>query len=241
LIHTENLTKRFGDFTAVSSLNLDVPAGELFCFLGPNGAGKTTTIKMLTGLLRPTAGSARVAGYDVQRFPVEAKARLGYIPDHPLLYERLTGWESLRFVAGLYGLDAGWEERGRELLEVFELGGAGQLLVHQYSHGMRQRLSFVTTFLHEPQVVVVDEPWVGLDPRNIRRVKDFLRRKTREGLTVLMSTHTLTLAEEMADRVGILHRGQLLHVGTVEQVKALAEAPGSLEDVFLHLTRDEAA
>jgi len=242
MIRMESLVKRFGDKTAVAGLDLEIEAGELFCFLGPNGAGKTTTIKMLTGLLRPTSGRALVAGFDVQQQPLEAKARTGYVPDHPHLYQRLTGREMLGFVAGIYGLDAGWRDRAEELMEIFEIRAVGDTLVEHYSHGMRQKLSFAATFLHQPQVVIVDEPWVGLDPKNIRRVKDFLRQRTKEGLAVFMSTHSLSIAEEMADRVGIIDQGQLLHVDTVDGVKALASASldgaGSLEDVFLELTRD---
>ena len=240
MIRTEQLTKTFGSKTAVSQLDLEVEEGEFFCFLGPNGAGKTTTIKMLTGLLRPTSGRARVAGFDLQRQPIEAKRRVGYIPDHPFLYPRLSGWEWMEFIAGLYRMaEERWRRRAGELLEIFELSAVADQLVEHYSHGMRQKLSFASTFLHEPRAVVVDEPWVGLDPKNIHRVKAFLRRQTREGLTIFMSTHSLAIAEELADRVGIIHQGRLRHLGTVEQIKALASRPGSLENVFLELTRDE--
>ncbi|HVS14090.1 MAG TPA: ABC transporter ATP-binding protein [Thermoanaerobaculia bacterium] len=236
------LTKRFGAQTAVDALDLELEAGELFCFLGPNGAGKTTTIKMITGLIRPTAGTAAIHGHDVQAEPLAAKRLLGYVPDHPLLYERLTCGEMMRFVAGLYRLDPA-TARGRtaELLASYELAHVEDRLVSDLSHGMRQKLSFACCFLHDPKVVVVDEPWVGLDPKNIRRVKDDLKERTRrDGLTVFMSTHSLAIAEELADRVGIIHEGRLLRLGTVEQVKALAERPGNLEDVFLELTRDDA-
>ena len=241
MIQIQALTKRYGPKVAVDHLNLDVAEGEFFCFLGPNGAGKTTTIKVLTGLVRPTSGSASVGGHDVQRSPLAAKQLLGYVPDHPFLYEKLTGREFMRFVAGLYRMsEAELEERCDDLLTTFEIAHVGDQLVESYSHGMRQKLSFASCFLHAPKVVVVDEPWVGLDPKNIRAVKTFLREKTREGLTVFMSTHSLAIAEEVADRVGIIHRGRLLHVGTVDEVKELAEHPGNLEDVFLQLTRDEA-
>ncbi|RMH23487.1 MAG: ABC transporter ATP-binding protein [Acidobacteria bacterium] len=240
MIRTAGLTKRFGDKVALHGLDLWIGRGELFCFLGPNGAGKTTTIKLLTGLLRPTAGRALVGGHDVVRQPIEAKRLLGYVPDRPFLYDKLTGGEFMRFVAGLYRLpEAGLAQRCRELLERYEIGHATDQLIESYSHGMRQKLSFAACFLHHPQVVVVDEPWVGLDPRSIRAVKDDLKERTRNGLTVFMSTHTLAIAEEMADRIGIIHRGRLLHVGTVPEIKALASHPGSLEDVFLELTRDD--
>ena len=241
MIRTEGLTKRFGDTLALAGLDLEVGAGEFFCVLGPNGAGKTTTIKLLVGLLRPDAGRALVGGHDIQREPLAAKRLLGYVPDQPYLYERLTGREFLRLVAGLYGLDGdGVDARIAGVLEAFDVADVADGLIGDLSHGMRQKLSFAATFLHEPRVVVVDEPWVGLDPRSIRNVKDRLRAGTRAGLTVFMSTHTLSIAEEIADRVGIIHRGRLLFTGTVAEVKALASRPGTLEDVFLELTSEGA-
>jgi len=238
MIQTRNLTKRFGPRPAVSQLTLDIAAGEFFCFLGPNGAGKTTTIKMLTGLLHPSEGEARVGGFDIQMNPIEAKRLIGYVPDHPFLYEKLTGREFMRFVAGLYKLPASHlNGLSEELLGLFEIQHVADQLIEDYSHGMRQKLSFASCFLHEPKVVIVDEPWVGLDPKNIRFVKDYLKEKTRrEGLTVFMSTHTLSIAEELADRIGIIHHGELLHLGTMDEIKALATNPGTLEDVFLELT-----
>jgi len=242
MIKTENLSKRFGDKYALKNLNLDIAPGEFFCFLGPNGAGKTTTIKLLTGLLHPTEGRSLVGGYDIQQDPIMAKRIIGYVPDSPFLYEKLTGWEFMRFVAGLYQVsEARFWEKGEELLRLFGILEVADQLVDDYSHGMRQKLSFASCFLHEPQIVIVDEPWVGLDPKNIRFVKDYLRQKCKEGVTIFMSTHTLSIAEEVADRIGIIHRGNMLHLGTVEEVKAVAERPGSLEDVFLELTREDAA
>jgi len=239
MISTEGLTKRFGATLAVDGLDLEVAAGEFFCFLGPNGAGKTTTIKLLTGLLRPTAGRARIGGFDVAGQPVETKRLLGYIPDQPFLYERLTAREFMELVAGLYRLPArGLDHRIESLLAEFGIAEAADQLTGDLSHGTRQKLSFAATFLHEPSVVVVDEPWVGLDPLAIRQVKTYLKRKTREGLTVFMSTHTLSIAEEVADRIGIIHRGRLLAQGSVAEIKALAGSHGSLEDVFLELTRE---
>lgn len=238
MILTEHLTKRFGDNIAVNNLSLDIREGTFYCFLGPNGAGKTTTIKLLTGLLRPTSGRAILGGHDIQRDPVAAKRLLGYVPDHPFLYDKLTGREFMRFVAGLYQLSKmEFDARCDVLLELFEIADVGDQLIEDYSHGMRQKLSFASCFLHDSRIMIVDEPWVGLDPKNIRFVKDFLKRKTRnEGLTVFMSTHTLSIAEEIADRIGIIHQGRLLHTGTVTEIKALSQAPGSLEDVFLTLT-----
>jgi ABC-2 type transport system ATP-binding protein len=240
MIETERLTKKFGDNLAVDSLSLKVAEGEFFCFLGPNGAGKTTTIKMLTGLLHPTAGRAILGGYDIQKDPVAAKRIVGYIPDAPFLYEKLTGREFMRFVAGLYQLSGdGVVERTETLLDLFGIDDVGDQLIEDYSHGMRQKLSFAACFLHDPRIVIVDEPWVGLDPKNIRFVKDFLRARTREGLTVFMSTHTLSIAEEVADQIGIIHNGRLLHVGTVPEIRAMAKSPGTLEDVFLEMTKEE--
>ena len=243
MIHTESLTKRFGDNVAVDHLDLEIPEGEFFCFLGPNGAGKTTTIKMLTGLIQPTSGRATIGGFDISTEPVKAKELLGYIPDHPFLYEKLTGREFMDFVAGLYKMSGDhlddWVD---ELLETFEVGDVGDQLIENYSHGMRQKLSFASCFLHRPKIVIVDEPWVGLDPKNIRAVKTYLKSKTREeGLTILMSTHTLSIAEEIADRIGIIHEGKLLHVGTVAEIMNLEESHSSLEDVFLELTKGDAA
>lgn len=240
MIETENLTKRFGAKTAVNALSLSIGAGEFFCFLGPNGAGKTTTIKMLTGLLKPSEGQARLGGFDIQSDPVKTKSILGYIPDTPFLYDKLTGREFMRFVAGLYQLPkSALNGTSEELLELFEVRHVGDQLIENYSHGMRQKLSFASCFLHDPKIVIVDEPWVGLDPKNIRFVKEFLKQKTREGLTVFMSTHTLSLIEDVADRIGIIHNGKLLHTGTIDDILKLSENPGSLEDVFLELTKGE--
>jgi ABC-2 type transport system ATP-binding protein len=241
MISIQNLSKRFGDYVAVDNLSLDVKQGEFFCFLGPNGAGKTTTIKMLIGLLHPTEGSASVGGHDIQREPEQAKAILGYIPDTPFLYEKLTGWEFMEFIAGVYRLDGSWRDRAAELMRQFGVAHAADRLIDGYSHGMRQKLSFASCFLHEPQVVVVDEPWVGLDPRNIRFVKNFLREKTEQGVTVFMSTHSLPIIEDVADRAGIIRNGRLLRVGRIAEILALARKPGTLEDVFLELTEEEDA
>ena len=240
MIRACGLTKRFGDKVAVDHLDLEIADGEFFCFLGPNGAGKTTTIKMLTGLIRPTEGRAEVGGFDVQHQPLEAKRLLGYIPDHPFLYDKLTGREFMRFVAGLYKIsDSDFERDCEAFLTIFEIADVADQLIEDYSHGMRQKLSFASCFLHQPRCVIVDEPWVGLDPKNIRKVKTYLRERTRTGLTVFMSTHSLSIAEEVADRIGILNYGQLLSLGTVEEVKAISRRPGNLEDIFLEITKSE--
>jgi ABC-2 type transport system ATP-binding protein len=242
MIETKNLIKRFGAKTAVNDLSLHIGAGEFYCFLGPNGAGKTTTIKLLTGLLKPTAGTVIIGGHDIEEEPMAAKQLLGYIPDTPFLYEKLTGREFMRFVAGLYRVpEETAAKHSEELLELFEIRDVGDELIEDYSHGMRQKLSFASCFLHEPKIVVVDEPWVGLDPKNIRFVKNFLRGKTRDGMTIFMSTHSLSVIEEAADRIGIIHNGRLLHTGSLSEIKALSRNPGSLEDVFLELTNSEAA
>jgi ABC-2 type transport system ATP-binding protein len=240
MIRTENLTKRFGTQTAVDGLNLQIGAGEFFCFLGPNGAGKTTTIKMLTGLIKPTAGRAVLGGHDIQQDPVTTKGLLGYIPDMPFLYEKLTGREFMKFVAGLYQLpSSALNGACNELFTLFELQDVADLLIENYSHGMRQKLSFASCFLHYPKIVIVDEPWVGLDPKNIRFVKEYLKAKTREGVTVFMSTHSLSVIEDVADRIGIIFRGKLRHIGTLPEILALSKNPGTLEDVFLELTRGD--
>ena len=238
MIDISNLTKVFGTTRAVDNLSLEVQEGEFFCFLGPNGAGKTTTIKILAGLLRPTSGAARIDGYDVTTNPVEAKRSIGYIPDTPYLYEKLSGREFMRFVAGMYNLDG--DALGRridELMEQFGIIDYADQLTEDYSHGMRQKLIFSATFLHSPRVVIVDEPWVGLDPKSIRNVKDYLKERTREGLSIFMSTHTLSIAEEIADRIGIIHKGRLIFLGRVEEIKA--GRVRNLEDVFLELTAEE--
>lgn len=240
MIKTESLTKKFGEKIAVNKLNIEVPQGTFFCFLGPNGAGKTTTIKMLTGLMRPTEGRAFIAGVDIQEDPVKAKKYIGFVPDHPFLYDKLTGREFLKFIAGLYQIsDKEFQERTEELIGLFGLTSVVDQLIEDYSHGMRQKLSFTACFLHKPEIVIVDEPWVGLDPKNIRFVKDYLKEKTKkEGLTVFMSTHTLSIAEEIADVIGIIHQGKLCAFGSVEDIKSLSNTPGNLEDVFLELTKE---
>jgi len=239
MIRTESLTKRFGSKVAVNNLNVEVFPGEFFSFLGPNGAGKTTTIRMVTGLLLPTEGRTFVDGKDVQGDPIGAKQVIGYIPDRPFLYEKLTGREFLGFVGGLYGMDGKrLESEAEELMELFGVLDVADFLVEEYSHGMKQKLSFCAAFLHDPRVVIVDEPWVGLDPKSIRFLKNYLREKVRDGLCVFMSTHTLSIAEELSDRVGIINGGNLIAVGTVDEIMAL-KASRTFEDMFLQLTAEE--
>ena len=243
MIRLTNLTKRYGSFTAVNGINLEVPRGELFGFLGPNGAGKTTTMRMIAGILRPTGGSVEVGGIDVVANPVAAKSKLGYIPDRPFIYEKLTGTEFLRFVAGLYdqeGPDV--EHRAHELLALFDLEEWRDEMVESYSHGMRQKLIISSAFVHKPEVIVVDEPMVGLDPKAARILKDLFREYTRRGHTVMMSTHTLEVAETMCDRIAIIQGGVIRACGTMADLRASAESGTmGLEEIFLKLTGENAA
>ena len=243
MIQLEQLTKQYGSFTAVDALDLEVPSGQLFGFLGPNGAGKTTTLRMIAGILRPTAGRVLIGGIDVVQQPNEAKARLGFIPDRPFIYEKLTGMEFLRFVAGLYGQQgAQVEHRSRELLSLFDLEDWRDELVESYSHGMRQKLIISGAFVHRPDVIVVDEPMVGLDPKAARTLKDLFREYVRRGHTIMMSTHTLEVAQAMCDRIAIIRRGRIAAAGTMDELRRHAEAgTDGLEDIFLRLTGESAA
>ena len=243
MIELTALTKRYGPFTAVDTLSLSVPRGELFGFLGPNGAGKTTTLRMIAGILRPTAGTVRIGGVYVVTDPTAAKARLGFIPDRPFIYEKLTGIEFLRFVAGLFD-QAGpeVEHRGRELLALFDLEEWKDELVESYSHGMRQKLIISSAFVHRPEVIVVDEPMVGLDPKAARILKNLFREYTRRGNTIMMSTHSLEVAEAMCDRIGIIQGGKIRALGTMNELRAeAAMGTEGLESIFLRLTGENAA
>ena len=238
MIAIEDLVKRYGKFTAVDGVSLDVKPGEIHGFLGPNGAGKTTTMRMIAGLLQPTSGRILVNGYDLARQPEEAKASLGFIPDRPFIYEKLTAGEFLTFHGGLYGLNGdGVRERAREMLELFELSRWENELVESFSHGMKQRLVMSAAFLHRPRAVAVDEPMVGLDPRGARLIKDVFRRMSERGVAILMSTHTLEVAQEMCQRVSIILKGRIIAQGTVDEVKQLAGGTDEhLTSVFLKLT-----
>lgn len=239
LIEARQLVKRFGDKLAVNNVNFEVQGGEVFGFLGPNGAGKTTTIKMIVGLLQPTSGTVRVAGYDVQAQPLLAKAACGYVPDTPNLYAKLTGRELLRFVGDLYSLDRQQVARRiDELLRMFDLNEAADDTIDSYSHGMQQKASLSAALIHDPKVLVLDEPTVGLDPKSARLIKDILRQIANRGAAVMLSTHILEIAERMCDRIGIIDKGQLVAVGSMDQLRALSETSGgtSLEDIFLSLT-----
>jgi ABC-2 type transport system ATP-binding protein len=241
VIELTNVTKRYGTKPAVEDLTLHVPAGELFAFLGPNGAGKTTTIKMICGLLFPTTGTVRVGGFDVRRDGDRARQLLSYVPDQPFLYEKLTGREFLQFIADLYGMPRERAaERMRTVIDLFSLQEFVDDLTERYSHGMRQRTVFAAALVHEPKVLIVDEPTVGLDPKSIRLLKDLLRAEAKRGTTVFLSTHSLDIAQELANRIGIVERGRLIGCGTLATLRKQASLDGSLEDVFLKLT-DEAA
>ncbi len=241
MIKTINLTKRFGKLTAVDNLNLEISSGEIFGFLGPNGAGKTTTFKLIVGLLQPTSGTVTIGGHDILKNPIEAKSIIGFIPDQPFIYPKLSGTEYLRFICGLYGLDhQEGEQRIPELLELFELSEWGSELVESYSHGMRQRLVMASALIHKPQVIVIDEPMVGLDPRGARMVKEIFRGMSREGVSIFMSTHTMEVAEQMCDRIGIIQNGRLIAVGTMPELRELSGVEGKhLESIFLKLTGGE--
>ena len=243
MITLTQLTKRYGSFTAVDALDLEVPRGELFGFLGPNGAGKTTTLRMIAGILRPTSGTVKIGGIDLWEDPVRAKSRLGFIPDRPFIYEKLTGTEFLRFVAGLYGQEgAQIEHRARELMALFDLEDWRDELVESYSHGMRQKLIIASAFVHRPEVIVVDEPHVGLDPKSIKILRDLFVEYTRRGHTIMMSTHTLEVAERLCDRIAIIAGGVIRAQGTMDEIRRdLAQGSEDLEQIFLRLTGENAA
>lgn len=238
MIRLTNLTKRYGTFTAVDGIDLEVPSGELFGFLGPNGAGKTTTLRMIAGILKPTSGLVEIGGDDLERKPRKAKTRMGFIPDRPFVYDKLTGAEFLRFVAALYGQEGPViERRMDELLKLFDLSPWKDELTESYSHGMRQKLIISSALIHQPEVIVVDEPMVGLDPKSARLLKDLFKEFTSRGGTILMSTHTLEVAEDMCDRIGIIQGGKIVACGTMTELRhQFAAGDASLEDLFLRLT-----
>ena len=243
MIKLTQLSKKYGNFTAVDGIDLEVPRGELFGFLGPNGAGKTTTLRMIAGILRPTGGRVEIGGVDVAVDPIAAKMMLGFIPDRPFIYEKLTGAEFLRFVAGLYDQEgATVEHRARELMALFDLEEWRDELVESYSHGMRQKLIISSAFVHRPEVIVVDEPMVGLDPKAARILKDLFREYTRRGHTIMMSTHTLEVAQALCDQIAIIQGGKIRASGTMADLRAAAETGAKgLEDIFLRLTGENAA
>lgn len=242
MIQLCSLSKRYGGFTAVNSIDLTVARGEIFGFLGPNGAGKTTTLRMIAGILLPTAGTVLIGDVDVVQQPLLAKTKLGFIPDRPFIYEKLTGAEFLRFVAGLYDQQGSVvENRARELLALFDLEDWRDELVESYSHGMRQKLIISSAFVHRPEVIVVDEPMVGLDPKAARILKDLFREYVNRGHTIMMSTHTLEVAESLCDRITIIQGGKIRAEGTMAELRTQSEdGTERLEAIFLKLTGEEA-
>ena len=239
MIELKNVTKKFGSFAAVDELSLTVQKGEFFGFLGPNGAGKTTTIKMIVGLFAPTAGEIRVNGFDIVRQPNEAKQTLAYVPDQPFLYDKLSGREFLYFIGGLYKMPKKeLAARIKELIEHFEIGSWIDRRTEDYSQGMRQRITIAAAFLHDPKTIVIDEPMIGLDPRSSKIVRAALREQAHHGVSILMSTHSLTVAEELCDRIGIIHNGRLVFCDTREQLQQdKARLDGRFESLFLEITK----
>lgn len=240
MLRLEHVTKRYGAFTAVDDLSLSLAPGRILGFVGPNGAGKTTTMKMICGLVRPTTGRIHVGGHDIARSPLRAKAQMGYVPDRPHLHGRLTALEQMYFVGGLYGLEPNLvETRSRSLLELFGLAAKIHHLVETYSHGMKQRLVMASVLLHAPKLLVVDEPMVGLDPMGARLLKDVLRAQAAEGMAVLLSTHTLDVADEVCDEIAVIHHGHLIAHGSPQSLRKRAGIEGArLETVFLQLTEE---
>ncbi len=236
MIRLEQITKSYNGKTAVSGLDIEIPRGQVFAFLGPNGAGKTTTVKMIVGLLKPTGGSVSVCGLDVETQYEEIKKRISYVPDHPYIYDKLTGREFLYFVSRMYDLDKSGE-RIESYAEIFETEDYLDNMIESYSHGMKQRIVISAALMRDPEVIVVDEPLVGLDPKGSRTVKDLLREKAKAGATVFMSTHMISVAEETADRIGIIHYGRLVADGTPDELSYAKK--GGLEDVFLDITKAE--
>jgi ABC-2 type transport system ATP-binding protein len=240
MIELIHLVKKFGDLTAVNDLSLTISRGEFFAMLGPNAAGKTTTLKILAGLMKPTSGEARVADLDVQAYPLETRRRMAFVPDFPFLYDKLTPWEFFRFTGQLFGMEEkGIEINGAQLVGRFNLEPFANKMIEGLSHGTKQRVAIVSALLHEPEIFVIDEPMVGLDPHHARVVKDILKERSRAGMTVLVSTHQLSVAEEMADRIGIIHGGRLIAVGTRDELQRQSGTSGQLEEAFLALTAQE--
>lgn len=237
MIELVNLVKKFGGLTAVNDISLTIPRGEFFAMLGPNAAGKTTTLKLLAGLMKPTSGCARVCGFDMQAQPLEARRHIAYVPDFPFLYDKLTAWEFFRFTGQLFQMDlAHIEANAQELISRFHLADFVNRPLEGLSHGTRQRVAIVSALLHKPDVFVIDEPMVGLDPQHARVVKDVFKERSLAGVTVLVSTHQLEIAEEMADRIGVINGGKLIAVGTRDELRRQTGSSDHLEEIFLSLT-----
>ncbi len=242
MIELVHLVKKFGELTAVNDLSLTISRGEFFAMLGPNAAGKTTTLKILAGLMKPTSGRALIAGFDVQTHPLETRKRIAFLPDFPFLYDKLTPWEFFRFSGQLFEMtEKQILANGEKLVERFNLGPFADKMIEGLSHGTRQRVAIVSALLHEPEIFVIDEPMIGLDPHHARVVKDILKERSRLGMTVLVSTHQLSVAEEMADRIGIIHGGRLVASGTRDELRQQSGTSGPLEEAFLALTTQKPA
>ncbi len=241
MIEIEHLSKQYGEVDALSDLSLTVDNGEFFGFLGPNGAGKTTTIKILTGLTIPTSGNAKIGGYDIEKDPEKAKSLIAYIPDRPFIYEKLSGKEFLEFIGDVFSVSQSkMNDKIDELIDLFNLNPWKDELIESYSHGMKQKLLFASAFLHDPEVLIIDEPMVGLDPKSIILIKELLQEKCESGMTVFMSTHSLELVEDVCTRLGIIHSGKLIATGTIEELRKMAETDKKgLVDIFLRLTEEE--
>ena len=242
MIELKDLTKTYGTYTAVQRLNLSIGRGEIFGFIGPNGAGKTTTIKMMGGVMAPTEGTITIAGIDMQAEPRKAKRKVGFIPDRPFLYEKLTGLEFMQFTADIYGVpEEQFPDKAAAILALFSLADWSNELIESYSHGMKQRLIMAAALLHDPEVLIVDEPMVGLDPLAIIMVKNLFKRLASQGVTIFMSTHTLKVAEDICDRIGVIVRGRLIASGTAADLRREANVSSAdLEQVFLNLTGNPA-
>ncbi len=241
LIKFDAIHKNYGDFTAVKEINLEIAKGELFGFLGPNGAGKTTMIRMLTGIIKPTSGSISIGGYDLYKEPIKAKALIGYVPDRPYLYEKLSPVEYFDFMGGLYNVP---KERVKEvserMLKLFDLWDKKNELIESFSHGMKQKTAMIAAILHDPEILVVDEPTVGLDPKSIKLVKEYFKQYTKEGKTLFLTTHTLSVAEDLCQRIAIIRHGEIVALGSLKDLQEQAKMPGNdLESVFLKLTEEE--
>lgn len=240
MIEFQNVYKFYGTTPAVNGISLKVEPGEIFGFLGPNGAGKTTSIRMATGIFPPTAGSILVNGLDIQKDPGLCKAKIGYVPDRPYVYEKLTGWEFIEFIMDLYECNS---EHSRDLarhyLKMFQIDHAVERLIEDYSHGMKQKLVILTSLLHEPALIVIDEPMVGLDPRGARSLKDLFKKLSSDGTSIFLSTHTMSVAEEMCDRISIINQGKILATGTMAELRARGHNDDDLEALFLRITEEE--
>lgn len=240
MIRLENLHKKYGAKTAVKGISLEIKKGELFSLVGPNGAGKTSTLKMMVGLLQITGGSVVIGGYDIQKEPMKAKSLISFVPDIPYVYDKLTPRELLRFIGKLYGLAPdNVKKRSEELLSFFSLAHTADVLIEEFSHGMKQKAVLSAALLHNPEVLILDEPMVGLDPMSIKSFKDFLKKKSSEGMTIIFSTHMLSMAEELGQRIGIINKGELIALGSIEELQLKYKSRDNLEEMFMRLMETE--